>query len=241
MKSKEVSNSYTLDFKRLTLDSGMTVSLRLKTLLSKSDKASMTPEDDQREDKDNSKLLALLLLIGAGVLAFLYLSSDNTKKKIAQISAAVRSEKFEKSVNKHLMVTNETMALERQRMEVENARLASDFSSTKPQPTYTAPSGGVDLSQDNRASDIANELGRGERKEDSFLNPADAVQKDLFNQQQSEEYSQAYKEEYARQFVENARRGGYKVILDSDYKVISVQPIRNPSANLDTGEPNGLQ
>ncbi len=162
-------------------------------------------------------------------MAFLYLGSDGTKKKFAEISAAVRSEKYEKSVNKHLMVTNETMSMARQRMEIENARLAKDFDATSAQPAYVPQQSGVDLSNDSRAADIANELGRGEKRPEAFENPNDVVQKELFNQQQQAEYSKAYKEEYARQFVENARRGGYKVKLGEDFKVISVTPLRNPS------------
>lgn len=189
----------------------------------------MTAQKPQKEEKDNSKLLALLLFLGAGVMAFLYLGSDGTKKKFAEISAAVRSEKYEKSVNKHLMVTNETMSMARQRMEIENARLAKDFDATSAQPAYVPQQSGVDLSNDSRAADIANELGRGEKRPEAFENPNDVVQKELFNQQQQAEYSKAYKEEYARQFVENARRGGYKVKLGEDFKVISVTPLRNPS------------
>lgn len=195
----------------------------------KTDNGTMTAESPQKEQKDNSKLLALLLFIGAGAMAFLYLGSDSGKKKFSEISATVKSEKYEKSVNKHLMVTNETMALQRQRMEIENARLAKDLDSTSAQPAYQAPTEGSNLNSENRAAEIANELGRGERKESANLNPDEIIQKEIFNAQQMEAYSKAYKEEYARQFVENARRGGYAVQLDDNFKVISVRPIRNPS------------
>ncbi|MDG0814747.1 hypothetical protein [Bdellovibrio svalbardensis] len=189
----------------------------------------MSSENANKEEKDSSKLLALLLFLGAGVMAFLYLGSDGTKKKFAEISATVKSEKYEKAVNKHLMVTNETMAMARQRMEIENARLAKDFDATSAQPVYAPPQGGVDLSSDSRAAEIANELGRGDKRAESFENPNDVVQKELFNQQQQAEYSKAYKEEYVRQFIENARRGGYKVKIGEDFKVLSVTPIRSPS------------
>lgn len=189
----------------------------------------MSVQNIKNEEKDNSKLFALLLLIGAGVLAFLYLGSENPKKRSTEVAASLKTEKYEKSVNKHLMVTNETMAMARQRMEIENARLAADFNATSAQPVYTAPQGGVDLSNDSRATDIANELGRGDKRPESFENPNDIVQKELFNQQQQAAYSKAYKEEYARQFIENARRGGYKIKLGEDFKVLSVTPIRAPS------------
>lgn len=195
----------------------------------KTDKAFMT---SQKSQKERSMVLALLLFVGAAGLIFAYLGSEDSKPaKVAGPSPTAKSEKFEKAVNRHLMFTNERIELERQRMEVENARLLNnDFNSTKPQRAYSNDSR-LDLSNDNRAAEIAEELGRGERNED-IVTPHDIVQKELFNAQQQQAYSQAYKEEYARQFVENARRGGYKVILSEDLsRVISVTPLRNPSQN----------
>ncbi|WII70783.1 hypothetical protein QJS83_09955 [Bdellovibrio sp. 22V] len=174
--------------------------------------------------------LALLLFIGAAGLVFAYLGSEDPKP-VAQQDPRVKSQKYEKSVNRHLMFTNEKMELARQRMEVENARLLNtDFNSTSAQRAYTNDNT-LDLSTDTRAQELANELGRGTRKEEA-MSPHDVVQRELFNAQQMAEYTQAYKEEYARQFIENARRGGYKVILSDDLsRVISVTPLRSPSQN----------
>lgn len=183
----------------------------------------------QKPQKENSMLLALLLFVGAAVMIFAYLGTDDPVKKVPTAPIAAKSEKFERSVNRHLMLTNENMEMARQRMQVENARLMNtDFNSTQAQQAYQNDNR-LDLSSDTRAQELAEELGRGSRKEQS-LSPHDIVQKEMFNAEQQAEYSQAYKEEYARQFVENARRGGYRVILSEDLsRVLSVTPIRNPS------------
>ncbi|XGC81038.1 hypothetical protein ACES2L_00905 [Bdellovibrio bacteriovorus] len=179
-----------------------------------------------QEKKETPMLLALLLFIGAAGLIFAYLGSEDSKP-VRAVDTTVKSEKYEKAVNKHLMFTNEKMELERQRMAVENAKLLnSDFNSTTPKQAYTNDSK-LDLTVENRAAEVANELGRG-LKEEQAMTPDEIVQRELFNQQQNQEYSRAYKEEYARQFIENARRGGYKVILSDDLsRVISVQPLRS--------------
>ncbi|MNJ93464.1 hypothetical protein D3C87_111460 [compost metagenome] len=186
----------------------------------------------EKNQKDRSSLFALLLFLGAGALVIMSLGPDPKPQAKSSSGAAAKSEKFEKNVNKHLMVTNDTMEMARQRMAIENAQLARDFSSTKPQKVYEVQSNGVDLSGDSHAADIANELGRGERQR-VINSPHDVIQKELFNDQQNEAYTQAYKEEYARQFVENARKGGYKVQLNDEFKVISVTPIRKPTQNID--------
>lgn len=183
----------------------------------------------EKSQKEKSIFLALLLFIGAAVLIFAYLGSEESvAPKGRGTSAVAKSEKFEKSVNRHLMLTNEKMEMARQRMQLENARLMHSSRNTESAQPYVNESR-LDLSSDTRATEIAEELGRGSRKEE-LHSPDDIVQKELFDAAQMEEYSQAYKEEYARQFVENARRGGYHVILSEDLsQVISVKPLRKPS------------
>ncbi len=61
------------------------------------------------------------------------------------------------------------------------------------------------------------------------LTPAEIIQAESQRKEQLELQVELDKQEYARQFVENARKSGYHVVLSSDYKVLSVTPIRKPS------------
>ncbi|NUN04914.1 MAG: hypothetical protein HUU57_04040 [Bdellovibrio sp.] len=173
--------------------------------------------------------LALLLFVGAAGLLFSYLDSGEVHSSSSVPRAPLtKNEKYEQAVNKHLMLTNERIQQQEQRLRLEHAN--REFGSVSSQRAYQNEDR-LDLSQDTRAAEIANELGRGERREE-YSSPHDVVQKEIFESQQKEEYSQAYREEFARQFVENARRGGYKVMLSEDLtRVISVTPIRRPSQN----------
>jgi hypothetical protein len=194
----------------------------------------------EKSEKEKSFLLALLLFIGAGLLLLLALDSESPRRGIGSDSRT-KTPEFEKNVNKHLMLTNDKLTMAQQKMALENARV-NEFGQTKPQQAYSNSDSGLDLSVDRRAYEIANELGRGEKKRDHQqpMTPDEMIQRDLFEAQQNQEYSQAYREEYARQFVENARRGGYKVILSEDLtRVISVQPIRRPSESMDLFQSNG--
>lgn len=195
---------------------------------------------EQPQKKERSLLLALLLFIGAGVLIFTYIGTEDSKTKTTakEITPVLKTDKYEKSVNKHLMLTNEKMKLETQRTQLENAKLLNREFNTVPAQLPYANDNKLDLSSDNRAAEVAKDLGRGESRHEEVLTPDDIVQKELFNQQQMQEYTQAYKEEYARQFIENARRGGYKVILSDDLsRVISVTPLRSPSQNINLDVP----
>jgi hypothetical protein len=187
---------------------------------------------DNNSNKERSLLLALLLFIGAGVLLFMSIDSDekspstNTPQQSAR--ERMRGADWERSVNKHLFQTNERMNMQRQKMQVENSKDAPRMWETKTQNAYKQ-NNGVDLSTDQRGYDIANDLGRGVRSNEAPKSPHEIVQGELFNEQETEAYTQAYKQEYARQFIENARRGGYEVQLSDDFRVLSVKPYRRPS------------
>lgn len=168
-------------------------------------------------------LIALVLFIGAAGLVFLYLGEDSAKSSTKKL---VQSSQYEKSVNRHLMMTNERIQMEQQKMQLESSSLLNKGArANHPERAYRNDNS-LDLSHDQRAQEMARELGRGERQE-SFETPDDVIQREVMNNQQMAEYSDEYKKEYARQFVENARRGGYKVILSDDLsRVKSVTPIR---------------
>ena len=177
-----------------------------------------------KEQKEKSMLIALILFIGAAGLVFAYLGSEETSSR--DIPKVVKSERFEKAVNRHLMLTNERMELERQRMAVENARLLNnELGATAAQKPY-ANENRVDLSVDNGANEVANDIGRGEKQEQA-ASPHDMIQRELFTEQQARDLSFAYKQEYARQFIENARKGGYQIKLSEDLsRVVQVRPIK---------------
>ncbi|MEK2689604.1 hypothetical protein [Bdellovibrio sp. GT3] len=189
----------------------------------------------EKSQNDNNKLLALLLFLGAGLLVLLSLGTESDKKAT---SAAVKNPAMEKSVNRHLMLTNEQIEFQRRRMEIENSA-ASDFNRTKPQATYNPDDSGLDLSNDSKSAETASLLGRGERGEGVPLNPHDVIQRELFNAEQDAAYTEAYKKEYARQFVENAAKGGYNVILDDQYRVRKVTPLNRKPGTVDIFNADG--
>jgi flagellar motor protein MotB len=186
---------------------------------------------DKKAKEEQPKFLALLLFIGAAGLLLAYFNSSDSMTGKPGSSSMARSQKYENNVNKHLMNTNERMAMQRKRVEVENANTIMQSQNRQGVQTPYVADGKLDLSSEDHAAEMAKQLGRGARQED-FSSPEEVVQKELFDAQQAAEYTQAYKEAYAKQFVENARRGGYKVILSEDLsRVISVKQIRGNQPN----------
>lgn len=56
--------------------------------------------------------------------------------------------------------------------------------------------------------------------------PDEYLKMELFQASEKEKLDEAYKEAFARHFIENARRDGWEIKLNTDYKVISVKPLR---------------
>lgn len=173
---------------------------------------------------DPQQMLPLAILAVAGVLLYIGLT-DSGKP-----SPSARSARVQDSVNKHLEKTAEKLEMQRQRMQVENARLAMEYSRTMPDRPIAPPGEGAELIHDQRSERIAEDLGV-ERRQESPTNPMDMIHQQLFEAQRSQQLSEAYKKAYAQQFIENARRGGYEVKLSDDFRVLSVKPIRRPSGD----------
>ncbi len=56
--------------------------------------------------------------------------------------------------------------------------------------------------------------------------PDEYLKMELFQASEKEKLDAAYKEAFARHFIENARRDGWEIKLNTEYKVISVKPLR---------------
>lgn len=188
----------------------------------------------KKEDKNSYILPAVLLLLSA---FFIFLFMIPEKKKAPVKTNLVQSQEFEKAVNRHLFSTSQHIELEQEKMALEASRLQSQGIKVQSGPNLEG--NGVDLSTDPRAEALLKALGRDVKEPGSAVNPNDLVQSELFEEEQSNQYSEAYKKEYARQFVENARRAGWVVKLNDQYKVMSVQPLRKPSQNFDMFQGGG--
>src|SRR5690606_34236769 len=83
-------------------------------------------------------------------------------------------------------------------------------------------------------------IGRGLKKNSLPADPHQLIQTDLFYDEVDQAQSEEYKKEYTRQFIENAKKDGWEIKVDANYKVISVRPLeRKPSFYLIDGDGRG--
>lgn len=186
------------------------------------------------EKKKKRSLLALLFLLGAGLfLVLAFLLPESRKPNV--ISA--KTPEAEKLVNKHLWQTAYQKELAQEKMKAQNSYMAPQVGeSIWMKRKYDSKELGIDHSPDTNEHNVHDDLNRY-KKELQATHPDAIIQGQIADRLLEAEYTEAYRAEYARQFVENARRNGYHIVLDANFVVLSVTPIkpqeRNPSLFID--------
>lgn len=207
---------------------------------------------DKRSKGHQSNRVALIFLIAAStflLLSVLQLRQPNEpqkasrnlgpEKKRVNPGVDIHSPEHLESINRHLKSTAANLSLQRQsvqvqnyglllknqykRQEVEGDAMISEESSMHG-PALNAPV------EPDEWADLAAKIRDPQYSNPSVQEPGDAVQFELFQQQQDRDYSEAYKKAYAEAFVANAKKAGYEVKLSPDYRVLSVRKYAKPRA-----------
>lgn len=170
--------------------------------------------------------LGFLLMFGSAALIFFAASEEapQDSSQLSSTSVSARTPEVERIVNKHLLETNHRLEMQRSRRMVENFKSAPQVGQRLVSPQGTQLMDGVAMHGDKNQEEASLRVGR-DRAQVHYDSPAQRVQAELADQQR-QAYAQAKaKEEYAQKFVENARRGGWNVILDENYVIVDVQKV----------------
>lgn len=173
--------------------------------------------------KDLPFALVLVLLLAAG---FLFYEATQHQSGQTQQSSTQPSFDTEAMVNRHLFYTAQKAELQKEIIQVENSWTAPAVGESlfkDPKPSNKAY--GVDHSPDTYEARVVNDLNLND-KQVNYVSPSGVIQRELHERRVVAEYSQRWKEEYVEQFLENARKNGYEVTLDKDYRVVNVREIR---------------
>lgn len=177
-----------------------------------------------QKKKDRAYLVPIVLLLLSGICIVLFMTPES--KNEAKLSPA-KTKEFEATVNRHLFKTSQKIEMNRQKMKVETFDMVDK--GVRPLPHSPEEPADVDLSVDPRTESLVHDLRRNVQEHSDPKNSNELIQTELFQQEQLQNYSEEYKRQYARQFIENAKNAGYRVIVNDQFKVISVSPIRNPA------------
>lgn len=180
--------------------------------------------DISKDKFDGKKLgLALLMLLSAVGLFWLATRDEETLSENDLIPVQLSDE----MVNKHLHKTSMKIESQKVKAQIENFTKAPRLDEATTVQSYEASSHSLDFKPDPRINELATRLD-SEKKQGSrpSADPKEVIQMQMYEQQKWNEYNLAYRQAYAEKFVENARRNGWEIRLNDEYKVIRVKAIK---------------
>lgn len=174
-----------------------------------------------RENGSAQNLLLAFIFLGAAIaLIYLALGKPEGQSKMSSKApqpVSASSPTAESVVNKYLKETNRAIEFQQLQAKIQNQFVMPKVGET------------ISPSPQNRNKKTI-PVAPGESSSPSVPvydnnSPAAQIHQDLAEQQRLEEYDRQYREEYIRQFVENARRNGWKLVVDENGVVKSATPI----------------
>lgn len=166
-------------------------------------------------------LAIVLIIFGYGAFYF-YSGSHKKDKALGQVELS--SSDIEQVVNKYLKQT--TNAVQMSRFNSDRALQAA-----RNQP--------LNLTNRSKETNPANVPVEKQIWKDSDFSasPAETIAADVFDENALALQDEQMRKQYAQDFIDNARRGGFHVVLSKDLtKILSVTPIRKPSGEDDSTE-----
>jgi len=126
--------------------------------------------------------------------------------------------------NKYLQEANQKLKTDRYKVQNALRETAKNGEAVTSKPVETNPQ---QVPIDRQiAKDVYNESQRQKSVEQKF-------QEELKSVQERRYQSELDKKEYIKQFKANARKNGYEIIVDDNLQVISIEPIRKPTNDVD--------
>ena len=176
-------------------------------------------------------LFGVILVLGALLLFQMQDKTNDSGEITAGLKNKMRSKEYEKSVNYHVSEVYSKSKLKEKIIEYQNKKEAPLISKTNEEVAYLYDGDRATLDGENWGNLVGKDL-KGIRRERTLDTPEQKIRDEVIQDQRDSVQNTANQEAYAQQFIENARRDGYELTLDSEYRITDVKKIkknRNPS------------
>ncbi|MEK6772579.1 MAG: hypothetical protein AABY64_01450 [Bdellovibrionota bacterium] len=176
----------------------------------------------QEKEFDNKKLLlSIMLLVSAiGIAWFAIWEEPEINDEDERISVLNN----EAAVNKHLRKTSQKIESQKLNAQIENYTKMPDLNGGT--SAYEASSQSLDFKEDPRIKELTATLGKEKKIPEIPKNPKDIVQAQLYDQQKWNEYNLSYRQAYAQRFIEKAKKDGWEIRLNAEFKIIKAKKIK---------------
>jgi len=184
---------------------------------------SATPNPRKKSSNGFSPFLGLALIVAAFSFLWMAREGDNQSATAPGIPSA---QEYEARVNSYLRETSRQIERDNMTARIENLKQAPALNESVPEEVTESSSLNVEFKPDPRIAELTQTLGRDKKQQEQPMDPNSLIQAQLYDQQKWNEYNLAYRTAYAKKFIENARRGGWDIKLNNEFKVIKARPLK---------------
>lgn len=184
----------------------------------------------EKSSKDGSvnKNIALSLLLLFSSIGLFWFALKEEDEDLD--NERVYLQQSENAINNHLKKTARKIEEGKIKVQVENLQSKNAANRIEMQSTdFSSTSHSNDFKSDPRLDELTQSLGKNKKEPAPPKSPKEVIQAQMYDNQQWNEYTLSYRQSYADKFVENARRQGWVIKLDSEYKIISAKPLKKDS------------
>lgn len=173
-----------------------------------------------------SILAAGFIFCSLFILLLAFERVDNLQEGSADFSSLSLS-KENALINSHLQKTTEDVEFNKLEVQLENMRAMKAFRDSKlEKPSYKEESNFFDFDGDPRLRQLAEDVGRAnDAKSIKSNDPQSIVYQNMINDKRKQQMDYEQKRLQAKQFIERARKDGWAVVIDENFKIKSYQRI----------------
>lgn len=185
------------------------------------------PMSNNTPNKNNNKIIGILLLLIGGFLLFasMFLFNEKSLNKKSSASSKNISIKPNDILNEHLQSTYSNMVISETNTIHQNKLKAPSLEKAQEEIPYQE-----DYSVGFETDDLNANIGKDLKKDiqQSWDNPSlhEKINKEMQEEQQKQISEQEYREAFAKAYIQKAKEKGYEVELDDQYRVVSVKKIK---------------
>lgn len=198
----------------------------------------MNTKKSKKEDNFFIRLIGIFFLVSSIFFCGYVVYEDRLNLNEGQTDfSSIRKNNELDAINEHLRSVSDKIEYERIKTLVANLKShdgASDQIVREKQLKDSEPI--VNFSDDPRTRQLAEELGRTNEIKNEPKDPRSLVYNSVIQERQAEKAKEAERRQQAKDFVANARKDGWIVTLDENFKIKSYRHIEEsggPSAEVD--------
>ena len=193
----------------------------------------------QRSKENNNTfayLIGLFFLASSALFGVFVISEDHLNLPNEPVAGQTEFSSTHKStdldkVNDHLRSVADKMETDRLRTLVANLKASHDNSPSQPLPQNNSNEPIVEIENGMRERQLAQELGRTNEFKKPAVDPRSIVYNSVIQDRENAKAKEEERRRLAKEFVAKARKEGWIVHLDSDFKIKSYRHVDETPEN----------